>query len=280
FRWTSEAGWYRALNMLKDRYDEQYDGSTMTWGWWRDNIKGAGSAVDVTCNECGYRCKSSSLKHLRNGSDRYDEQCDASRMTWCWWRDNIKGVESAMDVTCNECGHRSKSTSLNSLQMGRDRYDEQYDASLASSFCYFLSQRDPSVDLSTCWSELEFFSPDQDRYDEQYDASRMTWGWWRDNIKGRESAMDVTCNECGRRCKSSSTNRFQQGQAPGCLCNKKTEAKLRRWLCAKYPDCTITSQVRGCTNPDTQRPLLFDFGLYQDTILIELDGDIGHFGRG
>ncbi|CAE7250252.1 unnamed protein product, partial [Symbiodinium necroappetens] len=34
---------------------------------------------------------------------------------------------------------------------------------LASSFCYFLSQRDPSVDLSACWSELEFFSPDQAR---------------------------------------------------------------------------------------------------------------------
>ena len=34
---------------------------------------------------------------------------------------------------------------------------------LASSFCSFLSQRDPSVDMVACWSEMEFFSPDQAR---------------------------------------------------------------------------------------------------------------------
>ena len=38
--------------------------------------------------------------------------------------------------------------------------------------------------------------------------------------------------------------------------------------------------MKGCTNPDTQQPLPFDFGVYHDTILIELDGEIRHFGRG
>ena len=288
--WSSREGHERCLSMLKDRYGEQYDASHMTWGWWRDNTKGVDSAMDVTCNECGHRSKSTSLQSLRMGrapacfcnggvpwfsregyerclsmlKDRYDEQYDASHMTWDWWRDNIQGAESAMDVTCNECGHRSKSTSLQSLQMG----------SAPACFC------NRGVPWSSREGHERCLSMLKDRYGEQYDASHMTWGWWRDNIKGAESTVDVTCNECGHRCKSSSLNNLQKGQAPGCLCSKKTEAKLRRWLCAKYPDCTITSQVRGCTNPDTKRPLLFDFGLYHDTVLIELDGDIGHFGRG
>ncbi|CAE7940921.1 unnamed protein product, partial [Symbiodinium necroappetens] len=118
------------------------------------------------------------------------------------------------------------------------------------------------------------------RYGEQYGASNMTWAWWRANIKHQTSKIDVTCKKCGHRSRSTSLVNLQKGRAPGCFCSRKTEAKLRRWLCAKYPDWTITSQVKGCTNPDTQRPLPFDFGLYHDTILIELDGEIGHFGRG
>ena len=118
------------------------------------------------------------------------------------------------------------------------------------------------------------------RHEEQYDASDMTWAWWRANIKHQTSKISVTCKRCGHRSRGTSLASLQSGQAPGCLCSRKTEAKLRRWLCAKYPDWTITSQVKGCTNPDTQRPLPFDFGVYHDTILIELDGEIRHFGRG
>ncbi|CAE7252799.1 unnamed protein product [Symbiodinium microadriaticum] len=120
----------------------------------------------------------------------------------------------------------------------------------------------------------------KERYDEQYDASQMTWAWWSESIKDRCSTIDVTCKICGHRSKSSSLNNLKIGQAPGCLCNKKTEAKLGRWLVSEFTDSIITLQVQGCTNPDTGRPLPFDFGLYHDSVLIELDGDIGHFGRG
>ena len=196
--------------------------------------------------------------------ERYGEQYDASQMTWAWWRENIKDQCSTIDVTCKICGHRSKSTSLNNLKQGKS----------PGCFC----------NGGVPWSSREGYEHCllmvQERYGEQYDASQMNRAWWRENIKGCYSTIDVTCKICGHRSKRTSLTSLQQGKSPGCLCNRKTEAKLGRWLTPEYPDSIITSQVLGCTNPDTGRPLPFDFGLYHDSILIELDGDIGHFGRG
>ena len=288
--WSSREGHALCLSMLKGRYGEQHDASRMDWAWWRDNIHGIGSKMDVTCTKCGHRSKSTTLDSLQSGSApgcfcnggvpwssregharclsmlrrRYGEQYDASRMDWEWWRDNIQGVRSTVDVTCKACAHRSKSTALSNLQSGQ----------APGCFCnggVLWSSREGHA---RCLSMLE------GRYGEQYDTSRMDWPWWRDNIQGVRSTVDVTCKACGHRSKSSALFNLQRGQAPGCFCNKKTEAKVRRWLGAKFPDWTITSQVQGCKNPDTQRHLPFDFGLYKDTVLIELDGDIGHFGRG
>ena len=288
--WSSRAGHERCLLMLQERYGVQYDASQMTWDWWRENIKGSRSAIDVTCRTCGHRSKSTSLQSLKAGKapgcfcnggvpwssreghercllmlqERYGEQYDASQITWDWWRENIKGSRSAIEVTCRTCGHRSKSTSLQSLKAGQ----------APGCFCNRGVPWSSRAGHERCLLML------QERYGEQYDASQMTWDWWRENIKGSSSAIDVTCQTCEHRSQGTSLNRLQQGNSPGCFCNKKTEAKLGRYLFREYPDSIITSQVRGCTNPDTGRPLPFDFGLYHDSILIELDGDIGHFGRG
>ena len=151
---------------------------------------------------------------------RYGEQCDASNMTWAWWSANIKHKTSNIDVTCKNCGHRSKSTSLSNLQSG----------GAPGCFCnggVLWSSREGHA---RCLSILKL------RYGEQYDASNMTWAWWKANIKHMTSKIDVTCKKCGHRSRSTSLNNLQTGQAPGCLCSRKTEAKLRRWLCAKYPD--------------------------------------------
>ncbi|CAE7789179.1 unnamed protein product [Symbiodinium sp. CCMP2456] len=289
-RWSSREGHARCLSMLKDRYGEQYGASRMTSAWWGENIKDCSSTIDVTCKTCGHRSKSASLTSLQRGyapgcfcnggvrwssregharclsmlKDRYGEQYDASRMTSVWWSENIKDRYSTIDVTCKKCGHRSKSTSLSNLQNGR----------APGCFCNGGVRWSSREGHARCLSMLK------DRYGEQYGASRMTSAWWSENIKDRYSTIDVTCKECGHRSKSTSLNRLQSGRAPGCFCNKKTEGKLRRWLVTEYPNSLITSQVRGCTNPDTGRHLPFDFGLYKDSILIELDGDIGHFGRG
>ena len=292
-RWSSREGHARCLSMLKLRHGEQYDASNMTRAWWRASIKHQTSKIDVTCKKCGYRSKSTSLNNLQGGQApgcfcnggvpwssregharclsmlklRHGEQYDASNMTWAWWKANIKHQNSKIDVICKKCGHRSKSTWLDSLRKGQ----------APGCFCNGGVRWSSREGHARCLSMLKL------RHGEQYDASNMTRAWWRANIKHQNSKIDVTCKKCGYRSRSTSLNSLQSGHAPGCLCSRKTEAKLRCWLCANYPDCTITSQAKGCTNPGTQRPLPFDFGLYHDchdTIFIELDGEIGHFGRG
>ncbi|CAE7419015.1 unnamed protein product [Symbiodinium sp. CCMP2592] len=288
--WSSREGHERCLLMLKENYGEQYDASQMTWAWWRENIKGQASTIDVTCQTCGHRSKSTILNSLRAGQapgcfcnggvpwssreghqrcllmlqERYREQYDADEMTWDWWRENINDRDSTIGVTCRKCGHPSKSTSLHNLKAGQ----------APGCFC----------NGGVAWSSREGHERCllmlKENYAEQYDASQMTWAWWRENIKGQASTIDVICQTCGHRSKGTSLSSLQQGNSPGCLCNKKTEAKLGRWLVREYPDSIITSQLQGCTNPDTGRSLPFDFGLYHDSILIELDGGIGHFGRG
>ena len=363
--WSSQEGHARCLAMLKGRYGNQYDASRMDWVWWKANIKGFASTLDVTCRECGYRSRSTTVGSLQSGTspgcfcngavpwssregharclallkDRYGNQYDASRMDWAWWKASIQGVASTLDVTCRECGHRSRSTTLGSLQTGKSpgcfcngavpwsgregharclamlkgRNGNQYDAtrmdwvwwkanikgsaSTLDVTCRECGYRSRSTTVGSLqsgtspgcfcngavpWSSREGHARClallKDRYGNQYDASRMDWAWWKTSIRGVASTLDVTCRECGHRSRSTTLNNLRSGHSPRCFCQKKTEAKLRRWLCANFQDCT--TQVQGCTNRDTQRSLPFDFGLYNDTVLIELDGDIGHFGRG
>jgi very-short-patch-repair endonuclease len=57
---------------------------------------------------------------------------------------------------------------------------------------------------------------------------------------------------------------------------------LLKWLKQTYGEETVTYQVPGCINPQTNRSLPFDFGIVDPVssrrVLVELDGRIGHFG--
>ncbi|CAE8591835.1 unnamed protein product [Polarella glacialis] len=108
----------------------------------------------------------------------------------------------------------------------------------------------------------------------------MTWEWWQENVRGSTCKLDVTCNDCSQRAIQTSIGSMKFGSGFGCICRKKTEAKLLRWLQERFGQDTVTTQVLGCVNPETGRNLPFDFGLYGESVLIELDGDIGHFGQG
>ena len=286
--WSSQEGHARCLALLKDRFGEQYDASRMDWAWWKANIKSAHSKVDVDCRECGYRSRGTMLANLQvvqgpgcfcNGAvpwsskegharclallkDRFGEQYDAGRMDLAWWKANIKSAYSKVDVDCRECGYRSRGTKLANLQFG----------GAPGCFCNGAVPWSSQEGHARCLALLK------DRFGEQYDASRMDWAWWKANIKSAYSKVDVDCRECGYRSRGTALGKLQAGQSPGCLCAKKTETKLKRWLDSVASN--VTFQVAGCANPTTSRLLRFDFGLYNDTVLIELDGDIGHFGRG
>ena len=286
--WSSQDGHARCLALLKDRFDEQYDASRMDWAWWKANVKGMHSKVDVGCRECGYRSRGTALNSLQAGGapgcfcngavpwssqegharclavlkDRFGEQYIASRMDWAWWKANVKGMHSKVDVGCRECGYRSRGTMLKNLQAG----------GAPGCFCNGAVPWSSQDGLARCLALLK------DRFDEQYNASRMDWAWWKANIKSVHSKLDVDCRECGYRSRGTMLKNLQAGGAPGCLCSNKTETKLKQWL--DRVASNVTSQVPGCTNPTTLRMLRFDFGLYNETVLIELDGNIGHFGRG
>ena len=365
--WSSREGHARCLQILRDRYADQYDASRMDWSWWKAHVKDAVSKLDVTCQECGHRSRGTTLSSLQSGNapgcfcngaipwssregharfleilrDRYADQHDASRMDWSWWKAHVKDAFSKLDVTCQACGHRSRGTAVGSLQRGaapgcfcnravpwssregharclqilRDRYADQYDASRMDWSWWKAHVKDAVSKLDvTCqecghrsrgtslgnlqsgnapgcfcngavpWSSREgharFLEILRDRYADQYDASRMDWSWWKAHIKNRCSKLDVTCQACGHRSRGTALSSLQSGNAPGCLCTKKTESKLRQWLAASFLNLTVATQVTGCTSPRTGRVLPFDFGLYKEAVLIELDGDIGHFGRG
>ena len=288
--WSGKQGRRRCLQMLQERYGDQYDASRMDWTWWQANVQGAESQIDVTCRKCGHRSRSTNLNNLQQGTapgcfcnravpwsgqqghrrclqmlqERYGDQYDANRMDWTWWQANIQTQQSKLDVTCRKCGHRSRSTTLRSFQQG----------AAPGCFCNRAVPWSGQQGHRRCLQML------QERYGDQYDASRMDWTWWQANVQGAESQIDVTCRKCGHRSRSTNLNNFQQGTAPGCLCTRRTEAKLMQWLSDVFPQLAIASQVSGCKNPETLRTLPFDFGLKSNSILLELDGNIGHFGRG
>jgi hypothetical protein len=47
----------------------------------------------------------------------------------------------------------------------------------------------------------------------------MTEKWWSANIKGSDSKLWVVCQRCGRDCRTTCIESFQQGQGFGCFCN-------------------------------------------------------------
>ena len=287
-RWRSEAGWRRALQILQELQPDRYDARRMDWSWWQENICNDTSKIDVTCQECGHRSRDTMLRNLRSGQspgcfcnggvrwssregharclellrDRHGERYDASRMDWSWWQENICNATSKIDVTCQECGHRSRDTMLGNLRSGQS----------PGCFCNGGVRWSSREGHARC---LELLT---NRHGERYDASRMDWSWWHRNIDNANSKIDVTCQECGHRSRDTWLRSLQSGHPPGCLCARKTEGKLMQWLLETFAGCT--AQVPGCVNPKTQRSLPFDFGLCNDTVLIELDGAIGHFGRG
>ena len=367
FRWRSEAGRLRALQILGERLGGQYDVSRMDEAWWKAHVKSAFSKLDVTCRRCGHRSRSTSLNNLERGCapgcfcsggvpwsspagrarcleiiwERYGGQYDFRRMDEAWWKAHVQGKNSKLDVTCRHCGHRSRSTWVRSLQQGQspgcfcnggvpwsspagrarcleiiwERYGGQYDVrrmdeawwkvhvkSVLSKLdvtCRRCGHRSNSTRLNDlqkgqspgcfCNGGVPWSSPAGrarcleiiwERYGGQYDFRRMDETWWKAHVKSAFSKLDVTCRHCAHRSCSTRLSDLQQGHSPGCLCSRKTEGKLMRWLAQNFSQFDVTSQVGGCTSPASNRTLPFDFGLNHDTILIELDGNIGHFGVG
>ena len=220
--------------MLQELQADGYDASRMDWSWWTENIQSSNSKIDVTCQKCGHRSRGTKLQSLQSGQspgcfcngrvrwssregharclallrDRFGERYDASRMDWSWWQKNIKNQRSKIDVTCQECGHPSRTTWLTSLQIG------QPPGCLCNGGVRWSSREG----RARCLELLK------DRFGERYDASRMDWSWWQENTDGQRSKIDVTCQECRHRSRGTMLMSLQRGYSPRCLCARRRKA--------------------------------------------------------
>jgi len=85
------------------------------------------------------------------------------------------------------------------------------------------------------------------------------------------------CRRCYVAVTSTSLCNFKRRGAIGCACRFKTEKLLLQWLCDEFGADRVEYQPRACQNLDTMHWTHFDYKL-DHKIVIELDGDIGHFG--
>ena len=289
-RWGSVEGRARALDLLAAERFANYDVSAMTPEWWRENIKDCYSKLLATCRVCEHVCRTSTITNLQKGqsfacwcggtvpwtgntgysqalkmlaSERFANY-NVSAMTPEWWAENVKNCYSKLLATCRVCKHVCRTTSINHLQQGHN-------------FTCWCSGTVPWTG-NACYSQaLKMLTAERFA---NYDFSAMTPEWWAKNVTGVTSRVLATCRVCEHVCRTTSINSLQQGGSFGCLCRNKTEKKLHAWLLQEYR--MVAFQVPGCINPATGRTLPFDFGLQlpRRLVLVELDGHLGHFGRG
>jgi len=96
----------------------------------------------------------------------------------------------------------------------------------------------------------------------------------RDVFKNTHTKYIYICDECEFPFETTPNHIVAGNWCP--LCKNKTEKKLYFWLLAEYPDYTITKPGKQkfvwCQNPETGRPLFFDFYIPELGLIIELDG--------
>ncbi|CAE8594935.1 unnamed protein product [Polarella glacialis] len=288
--WSTVEGYHRMMSLIAHQFGVKYNASRMTFQWWQDNIQNAFSKLDVTCRDCGHRTRTTAIQSVRRGKrfacfctravrwstpeghqrflelivKRYGDTCDASRMTLGWWKANVHDRRSKLDITCKTCNHHNTTSTIANLSQGHS----------------FACLCNGGVRWSTPEGHARMLKIISERFGDKYDASVMSWEWWQDHIKGCESKLKVSCKDCRISSTTTCVRSVQQGQGFACGCRHKTEAKVLEWLQGAYGMSTVSWQVPGCLNPLTGRTLPFDFGLFDSQVLIELDGDIGHFGEG
>ncbi|CAE8696707.1 unnamed protein product [Polarella glacialis] len=288
--WSTAEGFHRIISLIGRKFGDKYNTSRMTLKWWQENIQTACGRLDVTCRDCGHHTQTTSIQSIAAGAgfgcfcsgairwasaeghrrflelivERYMDKCDASRMTSDWWQASIRDAHSKVDITCKTCNHRNTTSTIGTLRQGS----------------FFACLCKGGIRWSTAEGHGRMLRLISERFGDKYDTSTMSWAWWQSHVTRADSKLIVTCRDCRHCSKNTRIKSVQQGQGFGCLCRNKTEAKLLEWLGESYGVGTVSWQVQGCLNPATGRTLPFDFGLFDSHVLIELDGDIGHFGEG
>ena len=108
-----------------------------------------------------------------------------------------------------------------------------------------------------CWSSKNLITP-------------------RQTFKGAEKSAIFNCDICSSEFQSKLYNVLTGYWCP--FCKKKTEAVLLKFLRKEYPTCKTQLRFEWCRSSGTNQIMPFDFGIEENKILIELDGE-QHFSQ-
>lgn len=296
-KWSSAEGYARYLELCIVFQDtlvmEQF--SVRTWAL---NIQSIESTVKCSCAKCGIQqdvrlhalhtanarkntmpmpclCDSRGLKwNTRIGFERFHDivrsraTLDASAVTWQWWSQHVHedGRKATPPLKCVVCEYETITT-VNRIQQGLG----------AGCWCntgaLWRSQSgyERLVKMFSYCSHLQL-------------SKNVGLQWWLAQEITIESRIPVICSRCLYQAEQS-IHSFLSGQCIRCACRHKTEAYLKEYLDGIYAG--VLYQPPACMNPVTKRILWFDFAILDalvndDNIVayIELDGGLGHFGKG
>lgn len=93
----------------------------------------------------------------------------------------------------------------------------------------------------------------------------------REIFKGSEKSCKFNCNKCSNEFESKLYNVLTGYWCP--YCKNKSEGKLLEYLEKEYPGIQKQLRFEWCVNEKTKQKLPFDFGISDNKILIELDGE-------
>ena len=285
---------YDRVHYLLDQ-NSRINSSAVTYEWWCESRITAHSKLPLSCRDCGHSSSDLTINHLQqgggpacfcnggvlwasqNGFDKFrkvlheffSDIIDATDATWEWWEQHVPllGKDTVMTcLRCLACGHRCQTTRLSHV------------ASMINK---------GGIACECNGSALWAGEPGRLRLlrnfeGTHYDTSVMTSPWWITNIHGVYSKIIVKCTRCGETCSSTTIASFTQRFSINCGCRLKTEHLLRTWLVGTYGEASIESQCVVGRNIGTDRPLKMDFAVHHNSrkTFIELDGELGHFGRG
>lgn len=275
--YRSPAGLQRVLKQLASKFPTA-DVSALTPEYWRENQPDAHHALPLKCKICS----ESASPTIHNLKSNILLGCFCSQKVWGsaagfrvfsrflaekrpnvtmrieleeWLRAGIY-AETKVTFECRKCNEKVDQ-SLKSLLEGHDV------ACVCTRFCWGTE-----VGFKRFHRILESHSDL---------TSLMSLEWWLHNVDGSSSKLRMRCEICKVTFDTTTINNFVGLGARGCGCRNWTERLLLHFLKSEFEN--VEREVNEVRNPETGRFLRYDF-LVDDAVVIELDGNIGHFGVG
>ncbi len=110
------------------------------------------------------------------------------------------------------------------------------------------------------------------KYEEtRFYATAFDKDWWLERVENNNSKIPMRCTLCNETVREIRLSSIQQGMSVGCKCKLHGMSTLQRWLGEALPNVKVQPECRVATNPETNRPLFVDLGLFTDATSADRD---------